>query len=61
MWPWTVKGTLLAVSVTAANVSDSSQAGTVMAQATEACPTLESITADQGFRRQAEAAAHALD
>lgn len=40
------QGPLLAVSVTAAHVSDSSQAGTVMAQAKEACPTLESFTAD---------------
>lgn len=55
------QGTLLAVSVTAANVSDSAQAGVVMAQAKEVCPTLESFTADQGFRRQAQKAAHALD
>ena len=55
------QGTLLAVSVTAANVSDSAQAGTVMAQAKESHPTLESFTADQGFRRQAERAAHTLD
>lgn len=52
---------LLAVHVTAANVSDSSQAGAVMAQAKDTYPDLESLTADQGFRRQAEAAAHALD
>ena len=55
------QGTLLAVHVTAANASDSSQAGTVMTQAKESYPNLESFTADQGFRRQAEAAAHALD
>lgn len=55
------QGTLLAVHVTAANASDSSQAGTVMAQAKENYPDLESFTADQGFRRQAQAAAHALD
>ena len=55
------QGTLLAVHVTAANASDSSQAGAVMIQAKEAYPDLESFTADQGFRRQAEAAAHALD
>ena len=55
------RGTLLAVHVTAANASDSSQAGAVMAPAKDAYPDLESFTADQGFRRQAEAAAHALD
>ena len=55
------QGTLLAVHVTAANASDSSQAGAVMAQAKASYPDLESFTADQGFRRQAEAAAHALD
>ena len=55
------QGTLLAVHVTAANASDSSQAGTVMAQAKATYPDLESFTADQGFRRQAQAAAHALD
>ncbi len=55
------QGTLLAVSVTAANVSDSAQAGTVMAQAKENHPALESFTADQGFRRQAQASAHTLD
>ena len=55
------QGTLLAVSVTAANVSDSSQAGAVMVQAKETYPDLESFTADQGFRRQARRAAHALD
>ncbi len=32
-----------------------------MAQAEEACASLESFTADQGFRRQAQKAAHALD
>ena len=55
------QGTLLAVHVTAANASDSSQAGVVMTQAKDAYPTLESFTADQGFRRQAQRAAHALD
>ena len=55
------QGTLLAVHVTAANASDSSQAGAVMAQAKAAYPELESFTADQGFRRQAARAAHALD
>ena len=55
------QGTLLAVSVTAANVSDSSQAGAVMTQAKDTCPSLQSFTADQGFRRQAQRAAHALD
>ena len=55
------QGTLLAVHVTAANASDSSQAGIVMAQAKDSDPSLESFTADQGFRRQAEVAAHALD
>ena len=55
------QGTLLAVHVTAAHASDSSQAGAVMAQAKASYPDLESFTADQGFRRQAEAAAHALD
>ena len=55
------QGTLLAVHVTAANASDSSQAGAVMAQAKASCPDLESFTADQGFRRQARRAAHALD
>ena len=55
------QGTLLAVHVTAANASDSSQAGAVMAQAKESYPTLESFTADQGYRRQAERAAPGLD
>lgn len=55
------QGTLLAVHLTAANASDSSQAGVVRAPAKEAYPDLESFTADQGFRRQAERAAHALD
>ena len=55
------RGTLLAVRVTAANKSDSAQAGTVMARAKEAYPSLGSFTADQGYRRQAEAAAHAPD
>ena len=55
------QGTLLAVHVTAANASDSSQAGAVVAQAKAAYPDLESFTADQGFRRQAARAAHALD
>ena len=51
------QGTLLAVHVSAANASDSSQAGTVMAQALERVASLESFTADQGYRRQAEHAA----
>ena len=55
------QGTLLAVHVTAANKSDSAQAGAVMAQAKDSYPSLESFTADQGYRRQAEKAAHALD
>ena len=55
------QGTLLAVHVTAANASDSSQAGAVMAQAKATYPDLESFTADQGFRRQAQRAAHALN
>lgn len=55
------QGTLLAVHVTAANASDSSRAGSVMAQAKDSYPGLESFTADQGFRRQAEVAAHAMD
>ena len=55
------QGTLLAVHVTAANASDSSQAGAVMVQARDSYPDLESFTADQGFRRQAQRAAHALD
>jgi transposase len=55
------QGTLLAVHVTAGNASDSSQAGAVMRQARETHPDLESFTADQGFRRQARQAAHALD
>ena len=55
------QGTLLAVHVTAANASDSSQAGAVMARAKESHPTLESFTADQGYRRQAEAAARTLE
>ena len=55
------QGTLLAVHVTAANASDSSQAGAVMTQAKASYPDLESFTADQGFRRQAQRAAHALD
>ncbi len=55
------QGTLLAVRVTAANASDSSQAGTVMTQAQASYRTLESLTADQGYRWQAQAAAHALD
>ncbi len=55
------QGTLLAVHVTAANASDSSQAGAVMTQAKDHYPDLESFTADQGFRRQAERAAHALN
>jgi transposase len=44
------QGTLLAVRVTAANQSDSAQAGAVMAQAAESYPGLESFTADQGCR-----------
>ena len=55
------RGTLLAVHVTAANQSDSARAGAVMARAAGSYPSLESFTADQGYRRQAEAAAHALD
>ena len=51
------QGTLLAVHVTAANQSDSAQAGTVMARALERFGSLESFTADQGYRRQAEVAA----
>ena len=45
------QGTLLAVHVTAANASDSAQAGAVMAQAKANHPSLESFTADQGYRR----------
>ena len=52
------QGTLLAVHVTAANQSDSAQAGTVMTRALERVASLESFTADQGYRRQAEHAAH---
>lgn len=51
------QGTLLAVHVTAANQADCPQAGTVMAQAKEVCPSLESFTADKGSQRQAEHAA----
>ncbi len=47
--------------MTAAHASDSAQAGAVLAQAKSSYPDLESFTADQGFRRQAERAAHALD
>ena len=39
----------MVVHVTAANASDSSQAGTVKAQAKAAYPDLESFTAGQGF------------
>ena len=51
------RGTLLAVRVTAANRADSPEAGAVMAQAVEAHPTIESFTADAGYKAQAEAAA----
>ena len=50
-----------AMHVTAANASDSSQAGAVMTQAKRSYPDLESFTANQDFRRQAQRAAHALD
>ena len=54
------QGTLLTVHATAAKASDSSQTGTVLAQAKAAFSDLESFTVDQNFRRQIEAAAHVL-
>ena len=51
------QGTLLAVRVRAANKADGAEAGALMAAAVEAHPTLESFTADKGYRRQAESAA----
>ena len=53
-------GSLLAVRVTAANRAERPEAGALMARAVEAHPTIESFTADAGYKTQAEAAAHAL-
>ena len=53
------QGTLLAVHVCAANKADSVEAGAVMVQACEGHPSLESFTADKGYRRQAEHVARA--
>lgn len=55
------EGSLLAVHVTGANCSDSAEAGVVMAQAMDNCPSLESFTADQGYKVQAQEAARCLD
>jgi hypothetical protein len=54
------QGTLLAVRVTGANRADSAEAGAVMTQGLEAYPSIATFTADAGYRRQAEQAAHAL-
>ena len=54
------QGTLLAVHVTAANKADGAEAAAVMVQAVERHPSLESFSADQSYRRQAEAAARTL-
>ena len=48
------QGTLLAVHVCAANKADGAQAGTVMVQACERHPSIESFTADTAYKRQAE-------
>ena len=48
------QGTLLAVHVYAANKADGAEAGTVMVQAAERHPSLESFTADTAYKRQAE-------
>ena len=48
------QGTLLAVHVCAANKADGAEAGTVMRQAAERHPSLESFTADTAYKRQAE-------
>ena len=48
------QGTLLAVHVCAANKADGAEAGTVMRQAAERHPSLESFTADTAYKRRAE-------
>ena len=48
------QGTLLAVHVCSANKADGAEAGTVMRQAVERHPSLESFTADTAYKRQAE-------
>ena len=48
------QGTLLAVHVCAANKADGAEAGTVMVQAAERHPSLQSFTADTAYKRQAE-------
>lgn len=48
------EGTLLAVHVCVANKADGAEAGTVMRQAAERHPTLESFTADTAYKRRAE-------
>ena len=48
------QGTLLAVQVCAANKADGAEAGTVMVQAAERHPSIESFTADTAYKRQAE-------
>ena len=48
------QGTLLAVHVCAANKADGAEAGTVMRQAAEGHPSLESFTSDAAYKRQAE-------
>ena len=48
------QGTLLAVPVCAANQADGPEAGTVMRQAAERPPSLQSFTADTAYKRQAE-------
>lgn len=55
------QGSLLAVKVTAASRSDSAEAGAVMTQAVENYPSLESFTADQGYKEQAADAARKLE
>lgn len=53
-------GRVLALRVSAANRSDSAEAGAPMAQALERFPTLETFVADQGYQAQAQAAAQQL-
>ena len=48
------QGTLLAVHVCAANKADGAEAGTVMVQAAERHPSLQSFTADTAYKRRAE-------
>ena len=55
------QGSLLALRVTGAGRSDSVEAGAVMAEAAERYPSLESFTADQGYKAQAQQAACQMD